>query len=914
MSAMMTIHVLAFGELYQGVLNAVVAFIGQNTFVTLLRLSALVGIILASISYLRRHDPMEFGKWIITYMVVINVVLLPRTDVAVYDVSNQRHFPVAHVPVAFAVMASLITNIGMGLAEQFDMLLSRPDDLMYTKTGSLFASKLIRAAHDFKIIDPELKTEMDSYIKNCVVGDLRLHHKYSLDELGKTNDIWGAITKKPSPLLMTTVNHHPVTCLVASKHEGNDSLKRKLDAEIKKAYTFFGINLFGKQCTVESTSSNHGCKTNYEMLFEHHLSKAFAHFQGMSNTASEIFLQSMMINALGDGIKNYQAFTDSTASVVNTQVTKSQLQHRWSWAIAGQKAAWFLPILHTVLTAMLFCIFPIIVVMMTFPTGIGILKGYLQFFLSLQMWPLLFACLNYSMNLYLGGQSSQYQGMTLVNLDKIDELHSDLAGVSGYLMLMIPFLAKGMVSNLSDAFSGLATSMTGHLEGAAMSVANEAASASFTLGQTSFYNASGNNLSLNKHDSNWTEFHGLYSSQLDNGALLTQGSNGHRVINTQGAMSSLAINLHGSDRISDALTSSMSESFAESSQLRTASDTHRQAGVSLLNQFSHSNANDYRSGEGQTMTYSDQFNQDFKVMEDSLKQWNERHDISHQLGHNEALRLSVDSNRSILGTLSKVTFGLSGAFSATGSYGYQRTSSAGEFLHSAEGRAYTEAYGNMLSVAKQHHLDATDANNLNGVNQIAANFAKSELLMEQAAAEYHHGLQKQEAANHVREHASSIDMNLNQPFHDWIYRHYGERGEQVLAQTDLQSIQQQQQWADEFFNSQEGHSVIATQVNQTLETSGHEIKHRYQEESNRLAQQSQVNAAYEKHSRTVNEQARNEGLTPMSDQHLAAAKSMLEHHHHVQLDDAFHQMNRTKERHLTRGKEQLEQDKSDRLK
>lgn len=76
----------------------------------------------------------------------------------------------------------------------------------------------------------------------------------------------------------------------------------------------------------------------------------------------------------------------------------------------------------------------------------------------------------------------------MVNIEKIDELHADLSGVAGYLMLMIPFLAKGFVSNLSEAFSGLATSMTGHLQGSAMAVANDAASASFSLGQTSFYN------------------------------------------------------------------------------------------------------------------------------------------------------------------------------------------------------------------------------------------------------------------------------------------------------------------------------------------------------------------------------------------------------------------------------------------
>ena len=82
-----------------------------------------------------------------------------------------------------------------------------------------------------------------------------------------------------------------------------------------------------------------------------------------------------------------------------------------------------------------------------------IFQGYLQFFISLQFWPLLFAILNSLMTAYGAYQSSKHGAITLVNIDKIDELHTDLAGVAGYLMLMIPFIAKGLVSNFSDSFN-----------------------------------------------------------------------------------------------------------------------------------------------------------------------------------------------------------------------------------------------------------------------------------------------------------------------------------------------------------------------------------------------------------------------------------------------------------------------------
>ena len=247
---------------------------------------------------------------------------------------------------------------------------------------------------------------------------------------------------------------------------GNTVLRKKLDAEIKKAYTFFGVNLFGKPKN-----------TTYEALFSTHLKSAFDYYQGLTDTSSNIFLQSMMINAMGDGVAHYQAFTDATAGIVNQQFTKSQVQHRWSWEVLGQKALWILPITHTCLTLLLFGVFPLIIALTTLPGGLRILYGYLQFFMSLQFWPVLFAILNAGMTIYGASSSSEYGQFTMVNLDKIDELHADISGACGYLMMLIPFLSHGLVSNLGGAFSNLATSMMSHMQGSSMSVAGEAASA-----------------------------------------------------------------------------------------------------------------------------------------------------------------------------------------------------------------------------------------------------------------------------------------------------------------------------------------------------------------------------------------------------------------------------------------------------
>ena len=378
----LTIHVLAFGELFEHVLNAIVKFMDQGSFAGLLRITALVGIIMAAVGYLRTRDPMVFGKWFVAYVFFCNFILLPKTSVLIDDITAQKPKIVANVPVAFALPASLITSIGYGLAQQYDALLSMPDDLKYTQTGMLFGSKLVQAARDFHIVDAQLKEEMDHYFRSCVVGDIRLNNKYSLAEVKTSNNIWGLISARASPLRMTVVNRKIVTCQEASQAQGAYSLRQKLNHEIEKAYTFFGVPIF-----------SHPVTNTYQELFKTQLTNAFSYYQHLSADSANIFLQSMMMNAINHGIEYYQARTNS-AAIVNQQVSKAQLQHRWSWAFMGIKAVWFLPLMHTICTFLIFGIFPLIIALRTLPGGIRIIHGYVQYFLSLQFWPALFAILN----------------------------------------------------------------------------------------------------------------------------------------------------------------------------------------------------------------------------------------------------------------------------------------------------------------------------------------------------------------------------------------------------------------------------------------------------------------------------------------------------------------------------------------
>ena len=800
----MTLHVLAGGELFQHVLNAIATVMKEDNFMALLRLTALMGIILISIQWFKQRDPLVFATWFIRYVLCFNVILIPKTTVLIDDISSQTPRLVQQVPTVFALTASLITTLGYALAQTYDELLSMPDDLLYTKTGALFGSRLIQASTDFRIIDPELNEAMNHYLRSCVVGDIRINHKYSVGDLETSNHLWDLISTHASPLRMTSVNGQLVSCQEAASPTGEHSLKKKLMAEIKKAYRFFGINLFGKPK-----------QTTYEQLFQTHLTSAFQYYQGLTDDASNVFLQMMMINAIREGITHYQTVTDSAAGVINQTFSQSQAQHRWSWEIAGIKALWFLPMLHTWLTLLLFGVFPLIMVLSTLPLGNRLLMSYGQFFLSLQCWPIFFAIVNAGMTLYGTTQTNEYGQFNLVNINKLDELHQELSGVAGYIMLLIPFLANGLVSNLSAAFNGLSTSMTSHVQGSTMSVANESASAHFGLGQTSFYTSTANTFSANKHDSNWSHLHGLHTEQAETGVLKTLTAQGQAIFDTTPGMTRSAISLHSANSLSD----SLNQAYEKSVQTAQTESQHEQT---ALSHFAHSaiqltklSSHDKRLGEGIAEHDSAHYNQALSTLTHIASDVSKRLGISQEDalshlasvgGHTQA---GFRSDRSVLGRIANKISGFNanidahGRNDASSTHGDRYHETRDTVISAREAQDFNQALSTVQSFSHTHQLDNHYSQGASLSNQLGNDLREAQTASHNRDVSLSASQRIQSAKSYVTSHSDQVTIDLNQAFPAFVAEKVGEakRDELFSNPGNLNALNQLQALGDEFIQT-----------------------------------------------------------------------------------------------------------------
>lgn len=856
----MTIHVLAAGDLFADVLSAITAFMSQNDFLDLLRITALVGIVMVTVGFLKSRDPMVFAKWFLGYVLCTNILLIPKTNVLIEDISTQNKILVGNVPVVFAVTASILTSAGYGLAQSYDALFATPGDFDYTRTGALFGAKLIEAAHEFRIIDPTLKEEMDHYFRACVVGDIRLNQKYSVGDLATSTNIWDVISKKASPLRMTIVNGALVTCEEASRAEGLHSLKARLEAEIHKNYSIFGINLFGKQK-----------KTVYESLFETHLTSAAKYYQGLTDTSSNIFLQAMMINAMQDGINHYQAFTDNTASVVNHEFTKSQLQHRWSWDILGLKAVWFLPLLHTNLLLILFGVFPLVLALSSMPGGGRIFTGYLQFLLSLQCWPVLFAVINHVMSKYGMDAVSNHGAMTMVNLDKMTELSRDISGVAGYIMAMIPFIAKGLVSNLGEAFNGLATSISGHVQGSGMAVAGEAASASFGLGQTSFYNTTANNFSANKHDTNWTNMHGMHTEQMGSGVLKTTTGSGEAVFDVTPGMSRSPVHITDAK----AMSGSLNQAYEESKQTAKNESQHYQTSLSNFAhsavQLSKMKGHDMRLGDGVSESESGQYNQALATMTHIASDVAKREGITQEdalarmtsAGINT--HVGYSSEKSALGSIGRFALGVSGGVDAHARA--ERSSTSSDRFHEGtdssvsakEAQDFNQALNYVSHFAQTHHFDNSHSEGASLSNQVGADLREAQTASHNYDASMSKAARISTARSYVESNSDQISIDLNQAFSRYVASRTDEatRDELYSHPGDISSLKKLQGLGSDFISEQRD-GLIARYGNAGKSAS---VDSLYQQGANPLkAKEGGMHTTYNKNNASLQAFGKDEGV------------------------------------------------------
>ncbi|ALA26651.1 conjugal transfer protein TraG N-terminal domain-containing protein [Piscirickettsia salmonis] len=859
---MLTIYTPMAGDLAEEAINALAVLIGTSTFHSALNIAMIIGVGGFVYQYIHGRQLGILGRYIgVSFFVLFGLVGL-KTPVAIIDMQKPMvTHEVDDVPMGVALPAALISQIGRGISQAFEDVFHMPDDQDYNKTGMLFGSRLVLATSmaDFSAT-PNLSSDLSNYLRQCVwISKVQVTHKLTVNELIHSNNLMTQLFDSASPVYHVILSDKGnITCREAAI----DLKNRLINAANAEAQTYANSLTDGNKAKFLSSVAN---AQNY--------------FMKISDTGTNLLLQNMLINKVRNSVSDAMAFTGNTAGLMNYTNTTAMNNLRIAEANSFWMAGYRLPMLNACLWILIICLFPVVIMLGFFPGFDKAYSAFIKTMIWIWTWPPMFAILHFFVSFYASTKTDifghQSGGITMSNMNAVSMIHSDMAFTAGFLAMAIPFIAKGITTGFADAFNNAAQYLGSMTHGVSQSIAGQVSHGNVSVGNFSGWNANYDNTSANKHDTNYTDYRGMSTHQLSNGATVTTAPNGQQIVNSSQAMSAMAVGIQGTQAIVNSLSRNAQTAHNLGDSFRTSADQSMQSGLREASNFNSSDANDYRKGSGTSITDQYGINQDYRTMQDAVEKWNEGHDANHQINLQEALKGSINSRDQVFGKLAKWGLGVSGGASANLDHNHIQSDKVSQFLDSTQGKNFSQAFTHSQTAASNVHTDGSQSHHLSTAEQSALDINKASSLSHQASAEYSESKNYSAAASEARSQSNSINSNLNNAFVNWATANKGESASSVLAGTDGKSIATAGEWGQEFLSSNEGKSLIEKETQNFMsKVEFNADKSTYDQKSQDLSNQNNVLSKYEK-TKDQFERHAAEQITPMSKKQLNEAQNEL---------------------------------------
>lgn len=783
------VYVIAGGEWLSNNLNAIAAFMSTRTWDSIEKIALTLSVLAVAVMWVQRHNVMDLLGWGAVF-VLISLLVTIRTSVQIIDNSDLvRVYRVDNVPVGLALPLSLTTRIGHAMVASYEMIFAQPDSVTYSKTGMLFGAGLVTKSTDFLSRNPEITGLFQDYVQNCVMGDIYLNHKYSLEELMESGDPYTLIFSNPSPLRgVFDKNNHFLTCKDASV-----TLKDKLNLDTKT----------GGRTWHYYVQQSFGGRPDPNLLFSTMLGDSYSYFYGSSQSASQIIRQNVTINALRDGITSYAARSGDTASLMNLATTSSMEKQRLAHASIGQVAMRTLPMTQTILLGIAIGIFPLLVLAAVFnKLTLSVLKGYVFALMWLQSWPLLYAILNSAMTFY-----ARQNGVPVVlsEMSQIQLKYSDLATTAGYISMMIPPLSWAMVKGLGAGFSGVYS----HFASSAISPTASAA-AGVVDGNYSYGNMQTENVNGFSWSTNSTTSFGQMTYQTGSGATATQTRDGNMVMDASGAQSRLPVNINATRQIAAAQQEMAREASTQAESALHGFSSSIASAWNTLSQFGTNwgSSDSVTSGADSTMSAQD------SMMASRMRSAVESYAKAHNISNEQATReLASRSTRASAGMYGDVHAGVGAKPSLFGvrvDVGAKLGGRAS--LDSSDDDAHEASSGSRASHDARHDIDAkasrdfkeasdyftsrkvsesgshTDNNADSRVDHLSAALNSAKQSYDQYTTNLTRSHEYAEMASRTESMSGQMSEDLSQQFVNFVQKHAPQDAENILTNTSSPEV------------------------------------------------------------------------------------------------------------------------------
>jgi len=412
--------------------------------------------------------------WFLRFAMIWLVIIVPKVDLRIEDLTNKKTFVVTGAPWALSVFGWFTSSIGYGFTNLYENVLGGGMNPVesYSGNGIAFGSRYYNTLPKIAKFD---NMTMNNYVKpfiiECLVPAVT---KFNVKNSGLTKE---AFFSTPSySASITSLNSNWLKNRYVYTDQGTLTCFELRDAMIK-------------QWEPDSILILKKANLSEQMVGD--LDNAF--IKQATDASASSLKQGMMINAIYDSVSAQAVQYGDAALADSLSQAQAQYQQVSAWKQGSQFASVSLVWLHIVAESIVYAIWPLLCFIFLLPVGFSVIIEYIKVLFWLQTWPVLYAILNSIISVYATSKSQalalQYSGFTMSNFYQIGDLNGGVVATAGYLSTLVPILSWVFLQRAGSAIMSGASALVGSVNNTAETVGKQEQLGSMDINRVSVRNS-----------------------------------------------------------------------------------------------------------------------------------------------------------------------------------------------------------------------------------------------------------------------------------------------------------------------------------------------------------------------------------------------------------------------------------------
>lgn len=393
-------------------------------------------------------------KWMLPTLMIVTLLFQPKATVWIKDeVSLGAPVKVDNVPFVVAFFPSVASKIFYATTALLEESLMPASNTQSHKTGVLFGARVMGKLGSLRIEDPILLENTKAFCKQCftkpwIMGNFLGKRKEAMeakDILAFTKDNpaenFGIYYKDPKDSSISFK-----TCKAAQGVIESDMREALLTGSPLRSLTSaLGMGERNKEKELS--------------LRLHSITKDTLEYLSQETTDVHAWMkQAMMLNANKEGLDDWKESLGQERiypELVAMQASRGIFQQSFGWLTAGEMAAEILPLLQTVLFAVLIAMIFLVFPMCLLPGGFEVLKTWILGMIWVNSWPLFWAIIHCVGMMFLSNKAGSIGGNTILSQGALGEVSLNLYAICQLLSATVPMIAWAVLSRSVQTFAGL---------------------------------------------------------------------------------------------------------------------------------------------------------------------------------------------------------------------------------------------------------------------------------------------------------------------------------------------------------------------------------------------------------------------------------------------------------------------------